>query len=199
MSSLPVCSWGREIDYTHCFPPKVIKRVIVIGSGVAGIEAARVASMRGHKVTLHEKGKELGGQILLSAVPPGKEKMLWFRDYLVMQIKKQGVEIKLNCEVDTESIIKEEPNVVILATGARPSTSNISGIKGPNIHFAWDILAGQIKLKGKNIAVLGGGVVGCETAELLARHRNRVTIIEMLSDIANDMEPINRRVLLNEL
>jgi pyruvate/2-oxoglutarate dehydrogenase complex dihydrolipoamide dehydrogenase (E3) component len=172
---------------------------MVIGGGVAGLEAARVTSMRGHKVTLYEKGKELGGVVLFGSRPPGKEKLMWFRDYLVTQIKKQGVEIKLNKEVGLEDVEKEKPDVVFLATGSQQLIPNIPGIKGSNVVLAWDLLTGRVKLEGKNIGILGGGTVGCEIAEFLVKQGNKVTVIEMLSDIANDMEPINRRALLNEL
>lgn len=191
--------WGREVDYIHSLPPRSTRKVLVIGGGVAGMEAARVASMRGHNVTLYEKGKELGGQILVGSIPPGKEKLLWFRDYLVGQLKKQGVEIRLNSEARLEDVAKEKPEVVIVATGAKQWVPNIPGIKGPNVTWALEILVGRTKLEGKNIGIMGGGTVGCETAEYLVKQGNKVSIIEMLPDIAMDMEPINRRVLLDEL
>jgi 2,4-dienoyl-CoA reductase-like NADH-dependent reductase (Old Yellow Enzyme family)/thioredoxin reductase len=191
--------WGREVEYTDYKPAAMKKKVMIIGGGVAGMEAARVASLRGHAVTLHEKGQELGGQLLIASIPPGKQKVLWLRDYLVTQIKKQGVNLKLGSEVTPDTVNRVKPDVVILAIGAQPLVLDIPGIKGTRVVTAWDILRGKLKPKGQNIVILGGGIVGCETAEFLVKSGNKVTIIEMLPKAAQDMESINRRILLDEL
>ena len=191
--------WGREVDFIDPKPPREKKRVLIIGGGPGGMEAARVASMRGHEVTLCEKRKELGGQLLLSAVAPGKEKILWFRNYLVNQITKQHVEIRLNCPVDPEMIEREKPDVLILATGALPLVPAIPGIDQANVVTAEDVLAGKIELKHENIVILGGGNVGCETAEFLVRKGKKVTLVEELPVVAQNMEPLNRRSLLEAL
>jgi 2,4-dienoyl-CoA reductase-like NADH-dependent reductase (Old Yellow Enzyme family)/thioredoxin reductase len=191
--------WGREVDFIDGKPPGVKKKVMVIGGGPGGMEVARVASLRGHEVTLYEKNKELGGQLLFSAVVPGKKKVLWFRDYLATQIKKQGVKIELGSEVGPDIVKKAKPDVVIMATGARPLVPNIPGVKGTRVVTAWDILVGKTELVDKNVVILGGGMVGCETAEFLAKQGHNITIVEMLPNIAQDMEPINLRSLLDEL
>ena len=191
--------WGREVDYIDGKLPATKKKVVIIGGGPGGMEAARVASSRGHQVTLYEKARELGGQLLLSAVPPGKKKLLWFRDYMATQIKKQGVEIRLGTEVGPDIVDKANPDVIVVATGARPVIPEIPGIKGTKAVTAWDVLAGRTKVMHENVVVLGGGVVGCETAEYLAKQGNKVTVVEMLPAVVQNMEPLNRRSLLEAL
>ena len=191
--------WGREIDFIHVHPPAVNKKVLIIGGGPAGMEAARVASMRGHEVTLCEKGPELGGQLLLASLAPGKTKVKWFRDYLVAQLTRQGVNTMLNVDVTPDFVEQMNPDVVIIATGATPLVADIPGIKNAKATTAWDILKGVVKPKEPNILIIGGGAVGCETAEHLAKQGKKVTVIEMLPKIAHNMEPLNRYALMQEL
>ena len=181
---------GREEEWAAPKPAERRKKVVVVGGGPAGMEAARVAALRGHDVTLYEKEKELGGQVRLAAVPPGKEKWNWPIQYLSTQIKKSGVKIKLGEEATVASIEREKPEVVIVATGAVPLVPDLPGIAGPNVVTAWDVLGGKVKLSGEKVIVSGGGMVGCETAEFLAKD-NEVTIVEMLDAIAADMEMLH--------
>jgi 2,4-dienoyl-CoA reductase-like NADH-dependent reductase (Old Yellow Enzyme family)/thioredoxin reductase len=192
-------AWGREIDFAEIKPATVKKKVIIVGGGVAGMEAARIASLRGHDVTLYEKKPELGGQLLLAAIPPGKQKMLWLRDYLATQIKKQNVAVRLETEVTPELVKKSKADAVIVATGAEPFVPPIPGIKSERVVTAWDVLGGKVKVKSKNVVIIGGGMVGCETAEFLAERGNKVTVVEMLPQVASDLEPLNRRGLLEQL
>lgn len=201
----PHCSvnaaWGRETypEFAEFKCAAVKKRVLVVGGGPAGMEAARVASLRGHEVTLREKKAELGGQLLLASLPPGKEKMLWPLNYLSSQLKKQKVKVELGSEVTPEMVRKENPDVVVVATGAEPAVPNIRWIRDNKVLFATDVLQGKIKLKDRKVVILGGGMVGCETAEFLEERGNDVTVVEMLNDVASDMEPLNRRGLLDAL
>jgi 2,4-dienoyl-CoA reductase-like NADH-dependent reductase (Old Yellow Enzyme family)/thioredoxin reductase len=159
------------------------KNIIIAGGGSAGMEAARVAAGRGHRVTLYERDK-LGGQLSLSCLPPGKDEFVMFLEFERGQLEKLGVSIK-NEELDYEIIAREEPDAVIIATGARPLKPAIPGIEGENVVTAWQVLGGGMPA-GKKTVVIGGGVTGCETAEMLAVNGNWVTIVEMLDAVAGD-------------
>lgn len=193
--------WGRETypEFAEYRPTAVKKKVFIIGGGPAGMEAARVASLRGHDVTLYEKMEELGGQLKIASLPPGKEKMLWPRNYLITQLKKQKVKIKLGTEVTLEMVKRETPDVVVVATGAQAFVPNLPGIMNKKVCSAWDILQNKVELENKKVLILGGGMVGCETAEFLEERGINVTVVEMLGDVALDMDPLNRRGLLDAL
>jgi 2,4-dienoyl-CoA reductase-like NADH-dependent reductase (Old Yellow Enzyme family)/thioredoxin reductase len=189
---------GREKEY-EIIPTKEPKNIIVVGGGPAGMEAARVAALRGHKVTLYEEDYELGGQLLLAAKPPGKDEIKNVISYLSHQIRKLGVRVELGRKVTYSLIEKAKPDAVILATGALPLVPSIPGIERENVNISWDILSGKVKTSKERVIVAGGGMVGCETAMFLAERDNEVTIIEALSDIALDEGPIRRLCLLKKL
>lgn len=188
---------GRE-DESTVESAKRAKRVLVVGGGPAGLEAARVAVLRGHQVSLYEKNSKLGGKLDLAAMPPGKQEIANLERYLVSQVKKLGVEVVLGKEVDLEVIKKIRPDVVIIAAGDKPLRPKIPGIDGRNVVTAADVLAGRTN-PGEKVAVLGGGQTGAETAEYLAEKGKEVTVIEMLRDLATDMPPALRVPLLFSL
>jgi 2,4-dienoyl-CoA reductase-like NADH-dependent reductase (Old Yellow Enzyme family)/thioredoxin reductase len=190
---------GRERFVESLKPVSKRRKVVVVGGGPTGIMAALTASTRGHRVTLFEKTNELGGQLLLAAKPPGKEKISWFRDYLLHQINQQGIKVEFGCPVTLETIVQEKPDVVILATGAIPLIPDLPGIKDQSVCTAWEILEGKKKVEDKMVLIVGGGTVGCETALYLAPNNKKVTIIEMLNDIALDMEFLNRMDLMSKI
>ena len=189
---------GRERDFGNIRPAKIPKRVMIIGGGPGGMEAARTAALRGHDVTLYDKGTELGGGLLLAAAPPGKNNWLGFRNYLATQLKKLGVKVVLNIDVGQELVRDAKPDAVIVATGAQPLVPPIPGANGEKVLSGWDILRGKT-IKEKQVLVLGGGMVGCETAEHLAEKGHEVTVVEMLPRLAGEMEPLNRMALLDRL
>jgi 2,4-dienoyl-CoA reductase-like NADH-dependent reductase (Old Yellow Enzyme family)/thioredoxin reductase len=171
------------------------KKVVVLGGGPGGMEAARVASKRGHRVTLFEKAAQLGGQMLLASIPPYKQTLRKAVEWLIREIEHEGVEVMLNTETTTESILAEKPDAVIVATGASPLCP--SEFTGPNVITAWDVLNG--KETGKQVVIIGGGLVGVETAEYLYEKGCQVTIVEMLDELATDMEGTTRALLLKRL
>jgi len=156
--------WEKEREIT---PAGKKKKVMVIGGGPAGMEVSRVAALRGHTVSLYEKGDQLGGQVNISAIPPGREELANVPVYFSNQLNKLGVKIHLGREVDAEMIKREQPDVVIVATGAQPFVPDMPGIETNRVVTAWDILDGN-EFAGRRVVVLGGGSVGCETAIYLA-------------------------------
>ena len=180
------------------FPAKEKKSVLVIGGGPGGMEAARIAALRGHRVSLWEKDQELGGNLKPGSAPEFKESYRRLRDYLVLQLKKEGVEITLGKEATPELIGRMKPAVVILATGSTPLKPQIAGVDRANVVTATDLLSGR-KESGNSVVIIGGGIVGCETALHLARKGKKSVIIEMLGSIGGDMYHINRVHLLKLL
>ncbi|MFQ7763456.1 MAG: FAD-dependent oxidoreductase [Blautia wexlerae] len=174
------------------------KKVAVVGAGIAGLEAARVAAKRGHEVTVFEKSDKIGGQIHLAAVPPRKSEILRSIEYYEKILPELSVDMKLNTETDCEELNKFDH--VILAIGAHNMDLPMS-VTDSNIVSAWDVLAG-CEVSGK-CAVLGGGLVGTETAEFLAQKDLKVSIIEMLDQIATGesetVMPLIKKTLKNTM
>lgn len=189
---------GRELEYPLITSTLSPGHFAVIGGGPAGMEAARVLATAGHRVTLFEKEPELGGQIKMAAVPPGKEKIRWATDYLQNQIHKLGVEVHLNTHAGADTLQGMDIDGVILATGAAPLVPDIPGVHNPNVTTAWDLLAGRYQV-GNRVVIAGGGSVGCETALFLKHQGIDVTVVEMEDEPAVDTEPISRMSLLEEL
>lgn len=174
------------------------RKVIVAGGGPAGMSAARTAALRGHRVALYEKGPELGGQALLAAAPPHKDEIANFTRYLIRQMDVLGVEVHLRAGVTPEIVKRERPDVLILATGAVPLDPPIPGEGKAGAIFAWEVLRGGIQV-GRRVVVIGGGEVGCETAEYLLERGREVTVVEMLPELAGDMGARSRELLVQRL
>lgn len=192
----PVVGREREEGWVHLKPAQQKKRVMVVGGGPGGMEAARVAALRGHEVILYEKEGELGGQLQVAAAPPGRDKLNYIMEYYSHQLGKAGVKFELGKEVDEKLIREAKPDVLIIATGAQPFMPDIPCAWGENILMFWDVLSGKVKVPGEKVVVAGGGTVGCEISLYLAERGKKVTIIEMLEELAVDEEPITRFDLL---
>ncbi len=160
------------------------KKVLVVGGGPAGLEAARVARLRGHKVTLCEKSDRTGGQLNIAAIPPYKHDISRYVKYMTNQVKKAGVEVRLNTEVDVETI--DDADVVVVATGGKPIIPELPGVNNENVIDVWKILSGQ-QTTGRKVIIIGGGIVGCEAADFLASQGKRVTIVEIFNKVAYDI------------
>ena len=160
------------------------KKVVVIGGGPAGLEAARVASLKGHSVTLFDENTSLGGQLNLACIPPRKNEIRRAIRFLTYSVISQNVELKLGKKVTQEDILALKPDVVLVAVGASNVIPNIDGYNKHMVCDSWKILNGEQQVFG-NIAVIGGGMVGCEVAEYLClQEGNNVSIIEMNDSIA---------------
>jgi len=188
---------GHEGEYT-IEPTKTPKKVFVIGGGPAGMEAASIAAQRGHSVTLFDRQGRLGGQLLAAAVPPHKDEIAGFIDYLAGQVATSGVGVKLSEEADADAIVSAGPDVVVLATGAVPLIPDIPGTEKPHVVTAVDVLRGRAQV-GQRVLIVGGGLVGCETALSLSEEGKQVTILEMLNSIGADIGISNKWLVLMQL
>jgi 2,4-dienoyl-CoA reductase-like NADH-dependent reductase (Old Yellow Enzyme family)/thioredoxin reductase len=188
---------GREKEF-EIRKVKIPKKVLIVGGGPAGMEAARVAALRGHRVILYEKGDRLGGQLNLAILAPHKQEIKGLINYLSTQVEKLGVEIHCGIEVRAPFVEKEMPDELILSTGAIPYIPNIPGVDSKNVFTSWDVLTGKAKV-GKKVIIAGGGMVGCETAEFLAEKGHEVTIASQSDTIGRDLEQTVRRYLLKRL
>jgi 2,4-dienoyl-CoA reductase-like NADH-dependent reductase (Old Yellow Enzyme family)/thioredoxin reductase len=189
---------GREREY-RIQPAGSKKKVLIVGGGSAGMEAARVAALRGHEVLLFEKDQRLGGKLLLAAAPLYKAEIKKFANFLANQMEKLSVKIELNTEVTPALVKGYQPEVVILATGTTPLIPEIIGLDKRNAVHAEDVIAGKAEA-GENVVVVGGGRTGCEVAALLAEKGKKVSIVEMLEEVAGDMRKREgRQIFLNRL
>lgn len=189
---------GREGEYNL---EKVAnpKKVMIIGGGLAGMQAGVVAATKGHNVEIFEKADRLGGQWLFAAIPPGKEVFNSFVVYLKGQLEKLNVKVNLNTEVTEEVINTFNPDHIILSAGANPITIPFKGIEtNKNVVQVNEILSGKV-MPGKNVVIVGGGLVGMETAEHLAVHGSSVTVVEMRETHLEEMAGIPKAFMMKSL
>ena len=217
---------GRESEL-KIKKAKKKKKVMIIGGGPGGMEAARVAALRGHDVHLFEKTDVLGGQLRYAYIPPGREEIVNVISFLENQIKKLNVNIELSKKVDTATINKLKPDVVIAATGGVPLIPKITGIKEKNVVVAEDVFDNKVKV-GKDVVIIGGGTIGCEIAlhtakmgamdpevacfllknkvidgdkavELTSKGKRNITILEMKNKIGGRFGISTRWVIMKQI
>lgn len=189
---------GREYESRFALPVSESKKVLVAGGGPAGMKAAVTAAQRGHKVTLCEKSAELGGALKCVKVISFKKDLHGLIKTLEAQMRKAGVEIQLNTEVTEELVKREAPDVLVLAVGAAPIVPSIPGVNSPKAVLAYTLSDPGMTV-GKKVVILGGGLVGCESAVHLAQQGKDVMVVEMMEDIAVEANVRQRPILLDML
>jgi len=216
---------GKEKDY-QIVPASKRKKVLIIGGGPGGMMAAWVLAKRGHETYLFDEQSHLGGQLQVAIIPPGRQGFKLFLEYMTRELDHLPIQIKLGYEATPKLIAKENPDAVILATGAIPYTPDIAGIDKQHVYSANDVFTSRAKI-GQNVTVIGGGAVGCEVALYLAKkdlltseqlqffaeweameyHEAykmavsdcSVALLEMTDTIGADLELHNRRSILANL
>ncbi len=180
--------------------PKKIKTVMVVGSGPAGLEAARIAALRGHRVTVYEKSDMIGGQVNLITKRPGREGVAEILRYFTHTLAEAGVTVKSGTELDLELILAQKPDVVIVATGSKPNTASFSGEYGvPEVLDSWQLLSGQYPV-GKKILYIdqSGGRQGGSTVEWLADQNKDIEMVTSDPFIGVELAPIGELNLMRQ-
>ncbi len=179
-------------------PTQQRKKIMVVGGGPGGLTAAKILAERGHKVIIYEKESELGGQLKVASIPPGKKDILKLKHYLIEKIKGLGIESHSGEEVDADLVEKLKPDVLVIAVGGKPIIPSIIGIEMDHVVLAKDVLLEKAKV-GNSVVIIGGGQVGLEVAEHLAERGKRITVIEILDELARGMPSIAKLPLLCRL
>lgn len=194
------CLVNPAVGHESELPEKTMmpKNIYIAGGGIAGCETAIAAAMRGHQVTVFEKTDKLGGQWCLAAAPIGKSEFASFVKWQKYQLEQLGVVVYLNTELTSDMLDKNQPDIIVDATGSSPSVVPIKGANQAHVVTAHEILSGNA-IAGKNVVMIGGGLVGAETAEYLAYYGSKVWILEAQSQIAKDGETASNHYMMQNL
>ncbi|HSB54187.1 MAG TPA: FAD-dependent oxidoreductase, partial [Gemmatimonadales bacterium] len=176
---------GREREYA-IRPASRAGRIVIVGAGPAGLEAARVLALRGHGVTVFERAAEPGGQLLLSRIVPGRQEMAGHITWLVGAARRAGVRLVLGVEATAETVLGEGPDVVVMATGARPGLPEIPGLSDSPAVDAFEVLRRPLDGIGR-VLVIGGGILGVGVAHVLAEHGAEVVVAEAGKELAAEI------------
>jgi len=189
---------AREIEFEQLKKDGNGQPVVVIGGGPAGMEAARILAKRGFVVTMFEKEQNLGGTLNIADKPPLKDKLTKLTNTMIAQLKKLCVSIKFGQEADVDAICAMKPVGIVVACGAKPLIPDLPGIDGPNVYLAEDVVAGKVVPTGR-VAVVGTGLTGLETAEMLCNNGHKVLLVEMAKEIGPGIFPAIRNDELSRL
>ncbi len=198
------CTVNPYVGREYIFDEEDLKKdgdgrtVAVVGGGPGGMQAAVLCAKRGYKVTLFEQNGALGGTMLLAAKPPHKEMISQLIKTMEGELGRAGVKVLLNTKATVENVGAIKPYGIILAIGGSPIVPSIPGIDAQNVCTAEQVLSGEVSLSGRKIAIIGGGVTGLETAEVLSQD-NTVTVVEMKKDVGDTLYITVKMLLLNAL
>ncbi len=192
---------GRERRYEErLVPTDDPKKVLIVGAGPGGLEAARIAALRGHSVTLVDRNDRIGGKILVAVIPPDKDNQKQWIEYYEGQMDRLGVKVELGNKVSVADVMARKPDVVVVATGATPLLpASIQGLDSPNVVTSDDILLGKVQA-GESVAIIGGSSMGVETADfILQQGDKKVLVVEMMHNILLDISHDAELALLDKL
>jgi 2,4-dienoyl-CoA reductase-like NADH-dependent reductase (Old Yellow Enzyme family)/thioredoxin reductase len=199
------CSINAAVGKEKLFQDRLVpvddpKEVLIIGAGPGGLEAARLAALRGHSVTLMDRNDQIGGKILLAMIPPDKDNQQRWLKYYEHEMKRLGVKVELGREVTVEDVEAQAADVIVVATGGTPLLPNsIKGLDNPNVVTSDDVLLGRVKV-GQNVAIVGGSSMGVETADfILQQPGKKVLVVEMMHNILLDISHDSELALLDKL